>query len=396
MQRPIAAKAGLTGAISILLILPLFHSADAATPVLVSRQSPVAYSADANVPQRWRNYALASITPVFSWAPTISRSVPQITDTNDSLAGFAISLSALSGQSIGSLNLSIAQTDVDNRVQALSTPQLDVSAELADRKLKRTVVAPSFVSSFGSSGTFGVTAILAYQRFASLGLGETALNDGTQVQPLVPGETSYGAGLRLDAGDSLLNRLSWTAAYQSRVNMDALNSLRGVYSDPGQFDIPSSASVGLSYALTSALSFDVGAQRVMYSAVTPFTSPALPRRFLALLGSGASPVFAWQDLTVYSAGWMWRDDAIGNIELRYTTRQQPSPTSALLRNALNANPADHTVAFAYSRNTGRQSTLSLQAIYSSAPYFLGVPSYRSSDRITGSQLEYQAAWGMRF
>ena len=396
MQRPTAANAGLRGVISILLTLPLFHSADASTPDQVSRQSPVAYSAGANVPQRWRNYALASITPTFSWAPTISRSVPQITDTNESLAGFAISLSALGGQSIGSLNLSIAHAVVDNHVQALSAPQLDVSAELADSKLKRTVVAPSFVSNFGASGTFGVTAILAYQRFASLGLGETALNEDAPVQSVIPGETSYGAGLRLDAGDSLLGRLSWSAAFQSRVNMDALNSLRGVYSDPGQFDIPSSTSVGLSYALTPALSFDVGAQRVRYSAVTPFTSPALPRRFLALLGSGASPVFAWQDLTVYSAGWMWRDDTIGNVELRYTSRQQPSPTSALLRNALDANPADHTVAFAYSRSTGRQATLSVQAIYSSAAYFLGVPSYRASDRTTGSQIEYQAAWGMRF
>lgn len=384
------------GAISILLTLPLSHPADASTPNQVSSQLPVAYSTDANVPQRWRNYALASITPSFSWAPVTSRSVPQVTDTDAALAGFAVSIPALGGQSIGTLNLSIAHADVDNRVQALSGPQLDVRAEFADAGLKRTVVAPSFVSNFGSSGSFGVTAIFAYQRFASLGLGETATQEGAPIQPLVQGETSYGAGLRLDVGDSLLDRLSWSGAYQSRVNMDALNSLRGVYSDPGQFDIPASASVGLSYALTQALSFDVGAQRVMYSDVTPFTSPALPRRFLALLGSGASPVFAWQDLTVYSAGWMWRDDAIGNVELRYTTRQQPSPSSALLRNALDANPADHTVAFGYSRKTGRQATLSLQAIYSSAPYFLGVPSYRSSDRTTGSQIEYQAAWGMRF
>ena len=384
------------GALGILLTLPLFQSANASTASQLSPLSPVAHSTDANVPQRWRNYALSSITPTFSWAPAISRSVPQVTDTNEALAGFAVSIHALGGQSIGTLNLSIAHAVVDNRVQALSSPQLNVRAELADAGLKRTVIAPSFVSNFGSSGSFGVTAILAYQRFASLGLGETVLHEGAPLQSLIPGETSYGAGLRLDVGDALLNRLSWSAAYQSRVNMDALNSLHGVYSDPGQFDIPSSASVGLSYALTSALSFDVGAQRVMYSDVTPFTSPALPRRFLALLGSGASPVFAWQDLTVYSAGWMWRDDALGNIELRYTTRQQPAPTSALLRNALDANPADHTVALGYSRSTGRQATLSLQAIFSSAPYFLGVPSYRSSDRTTGSQIEYQAAWGMHF
>jgi hypothetical protein len=67
-----------------------------------------------------------------------------------------------------------------------------------------------------------------------------------------------------------------------------------------------------------------------------------------------------------------------------------------LSNALDSSPADHTVAVGYSRSTGQQATLSLQAIYSSAPYFLGVPSYRSTDRVTGNQVEYEAAWSWRF
>ena len=396
MQRPTTATASFLGALGILLTLPISFAANAATVPHVSSGMTVADSSDASVPQRWRNYALASITPAFSWSPTISRDTPQITDSPDALANFGLTLQILGQQPISTLNLSIAQQRVDNRVQALSSPRLDVGSELDDVALKRTIVAPSLTGQWGQAGSFGITAILAYQRFASLGLGESTLRDGMPVWPLVPGETSYGAGARLDVGNTLFNRMSWNAAYQSRVNMDALNSLRGVYSDPGQFDIPASASVGVSYALTPAMSVDVGAQRVIYSDVTPFTSPALPRRFLALLGSGVSPVFAWDDLTVYSAGWIVRNQALGNIELRYTTRQQPSPTSGLLRNALDANPADHTVAIGYSRNTGKQAMLSLQAIYSSAPYFLGVPSYRAANRVTGNQLEYQAAWAMRF
>ncbi len=396
MQRPTTATASFVGALGVLLTLPISFSANAATVSHASSGMTVAETGAASVPQRWRNYALASITPAFSWSPTISRDPPQITDSPDALASFALTLQDLGQQPIGTLNLSIAQQRVDNRVQALSSPRLDVGSDLPDVVLKRTIVAPSLTSQWGQTGSFGVTAILAYQRFASLGFGESTLHDGMPVWPLVSGETSYGAGVRLDVGNTLFSRLSWNAAYQSRVNMDALKSLRGVYSDPGQFDIPASASVGVSYALTPAMSVDVGAQRVIYSDVTPFTSPALPRRFLALLGSGVSPVFAWDDLTVYSAGWMLRNQTLGNIELRYTTRQQPSPTSALLRNALGANPADHTVAIGYSRNTGKQAMLSLQAIYSSAPYFLGVPSYRSANRVTGNQVEYQAAWALRF
>ncbi len=360
-----------------------------------SPRPTVAGESDASVPHRWRNYALSSITPSFSWAPSVDRAVPQITDAQ-ALADFSLVLHSSSGQAIGSLNLSVANEVVDGRTRALAGPLLDVRAELPEPGLKRTVIAPSFTGQWGAAGSLGVTAILAYQRYASLGLGESSLGNGTPLWPVMLGETSYGAGLRFDIGNALSNRLSWSAAYQSHVNMDALNSIRGVYTDPGQFDIPGSASVGVSYSLSPSTSVDFGAQRVMYSEVTPFTSPALPRRFLALLGSGASPVFAWQDLTVYSAALNWSDSRFGHIELRYTTRQQPSPTSSLLRNALESNPADHTIGLGYSRSTGKRASLSVQAIYSSAPYFLGVPSDRSNARTTGSQFEYQAAWGWRF
>lgn len=396
MQRPTAATASFLGALSFVLTLPISFSANAASVSQASSGVTVADATAAGVPQRWRNYALASITPAFSWAPAISQDPPQVTDPSNTLANFALALQGFDRQPLATLNLSIAEQRVDNRVQALASPRLDVASELPDFALKRTIVAPSLTSQWGTTGSVGLTALLAYQRFASLGLGESNLHDGISVWPLVPSETSYGVGARLDVGNTLFNRLSWNAAYQSRVNMDALNSLRGVYSDPGQFDIPASASVGLSYALTPVVSVDVGAERVVYSDVTPYTSPALPRRFLALLGSGVSPVFAWDDLTVYSAGLTLRNQALGNFELRYTTRQQPSPSSNLLRNALGSDPADHTVAIGYARNTGKNAMLSLQAVYSSAPYFLGLPSYRSVDRVTGSQLEYQAAWAWWF
>lgn len=384
------------GVLGLVLTLPLSFSASAATPPGLQQQPAVAATNSEAVPERWRNYALSSITPGFSWAPVSVSEAPRVTDTTGIDAYVALAFGSIADRPISSLNLSVAQAVVGERAQALSSQQLEIAADLPGVGLMRTVVAPSWVTRWGEQGLVGVTAVLAYQRFATLGMGEAYLNEGMPLWPVVPGETSYGAGLRMDIGNSLVDKLSWSAAIQSQVDMDSLNSLRGVYSDPGQFDIPASASFGLSYALTPALSFDVGAERVMYSQVTPFTSPALPRHFLALLGSGASPDFAWENLTVYSAGWTLSDARIGIFELRYTTRQQPEPTSDLLRTALGVDTADHTIGFGYSKATGRSSMFSLQAVYSSAPYFLGVPSYRSSNRYTGSQFEYEAAWTMRF
>ncbi len=348
------------------------------------------------MPMRWRDYALSSITPRFAWAAAPQNvDAPLVTDTAVDATSVAFALGFFESSNM-SLAVGIARQTIDQRVPVLAAPTVDVSSELPRFGLQRTIVAPSYVRQWGQSGAIGVTAVLAYQRFATLGFGEVSLRDDAAFWPTMAGESSYGGGMRVDADNVFGDRLRWNAAYQSRVNMDALNSYRGVYSDPGQFDLPASLSLGLSYSLTRALSFDVGVQRVMYGDVTPFTSSAFPRRFLALLGTGASPEFAWQDLDVYSAGWTWRNEALGNVELRYTTRQQPSPTSALLRTALDANPQDHTVALGYSRATGRNANVSLQAVYSSAPYFLGVPSYRAIDDSKGSNVEVEALWALHF
>lgn len=401
MQRASEATARkLVGAIGLALTLPVSFSATAVAHAATSNVAERVASAQgsSSMPGRWQAYALASITPGFSWAtgPGASESEPHVFDAVGDVRAFAFALSTVGQEPTAYFGLSIATHALDERPVNLSLPAEKLGSELPRLGLQRTVVAPSYIQRWGNSGSFGVTAVLAYQRFVTLGLGEVSVLGDSPIWPAMPGETSYGGGLRVDAGNSLGERLAWNVAYQSRVNMDAFNTYRGVYSEPGQFDIPASATVMLSYALTPSLSFEVGAQRVMYGNVPAFTNPALPRRFLVLLGTGASPEFAWQDLDVYSAGWTFRDRAFGELELRYTTRQQPLPSSALLRNALDADPADHTVALGYARGVGAHARMSLRAVYSSEPYFIGVPSYRARNDVTGSNIEFEALWALRF
>ena len=143
------------------------------------------------------------------------------------------------------------------------------------------------------------------------------------------------------------------------------------------------------------MSVGLDVTRVMYSKINAFTSHALPTRFLSLLGDGAAPDFAWQDLTVYAADLTWRATKRDAFELRWTSQQQPIPTSELLASVLSPEYTDNNFSVAYSRLLGDASMLRLAASYAPSQYFLGNASYLD-DGAQGAQVEVEAVWSVRF
>ncbi|WP_300620068.1 hypothetical protein [Dokdonella sp.] len=357
------------------------------------RASSVLETVSDSVPARWRDYALASITPQFSWALA-----PQALEPPRVLDNYSgrIERAPLFGMRTPGAELSIS---VANRVisdtPAVMPGQASHLVESPQSGLQRTVVAPSLALRWGDGGTVRLTGLLAYQRFATFNLG-LAQTDGWAPPPSWLGDSSYGAGARMDIGHFVTDRLSWNVGYQSHVSMGSFDRYRGVFSDRADFDIPASVSASLEYAITPNFSADLGVQRVDYSSIRPFASSNLPRRFLALLGDGSSPVFAWKDLDVYSIGWTLRDETLGNVQLRYTTRQQPVPTSRLLANALASATANDMMSLGWSRAFGRDAKLSVVASYASSPYYLLMPTYITRSDATASRVEFEALWSVRF
>jgi hypothetical protein len=352
-------------------------------------------SSSESVLTRWHDYALATITPQFTWAvQPVTNAPPNVLDHYGARLDMPPLFSM--GPTQTHVSLGVATGMVSDTPSHLAS-QTATTLGVPQNGVERTVVTPSLVQQWDDGSSARLSAVLAYQRYASIGLGMSQF--GNDVQPAsawAGGNTSYGAGARLDLGGPLSDNLRWGAAYQSRVGMDPFANYHGVFSDQGDFDIPANASVGMSYALSPQFGVDVGVQRVMYSAITPFTSSSLPRSFLALLGDGASPVFAWRDLTVYSVGWTMHNEDVGNFELRYTTRQEPVPTSSLLEHALSSDTANDMVSVGWSRAVGDRSHVSFAASYASSPYYLMMPVSHERDTSATSQVEFEALYSVRF
>jgi hypothetical protein len=404
MRRSTAKVKKLAGALGLILALPPFFAAAADHPGAGRVSSLAEFAQSASVLDAWREYALADLTLDFSWARDAIAPLAAPTLFDRGIAHIAPPASHFAGAGAAASALSVTLS----RTKASDTP-LFLPAEAPSLVqdytpgLQRYILTPSYTQPWGENSALGVSAIFAYQRFAGLGLGLDSMpvHGGINLAAAPFGSVntpgSYGTGMRVDFNSALNESVSWQVGYQSRVNMDAFNNYRGVYSEPGSFDIPASANIGLGYALTPDLKFDLGAERVMYSHIAPFTSAALPTRFLVLLGSSISPSFAWQDVDVYSVGWTWRDPGNGIWSLHYSTREQPLPTSRLLQSALDPYLAAHNVEFGFAHMFGPFSSLRLAATYAPTEFVLGLPTSNTLRNASdGNQLEYEALWTTRF
>lgn len=357
---------------------------------------------------QWREYARRGVMPEYSWSDAQGpRVAPTLLDTLQADASMLRSASLAAVGLTGSrLSVGFDSTGVGTDIGNGVTPSR--RSGMVDFDGPRNVIRNEFVSStyestLGRQGRFGVTAIAARQRFASDGLGAAPWSDRGHLAGTWAGShdaaarqgSSAGHGMRVSYWSPLVTNVAWSVSAQSRLDMDAFKSFRGVYAEAGDFDIPGRVEARLSWAPVSFATVALGVDRVYYSDIDTFTSAALPTRFLALLGDGNGPVFAWRDLTVYSIEGVLADRWDGRWSLRYTSTQQPTPTSALLERALD-DLSSNNVMLGYSHGIGRFGQLALNASYSADTYFLGAMPYSQRDFDRSSQFEVEAVLSVPF
>jgi hypothetical protein len=347
----------------------------------------------------WRDYALATLRPDFDWASDGDEPVRAPSLFERGRARLLPPASHFNGSIIESSPLHVAMSSTQVSTTPLYAPASEGLLPNLAPGLQRNVIAPSVTQRLGSVGSVTFSTIFAYQHFA--GVASTAAPSplGADFSAAAPmawrtSGTASGAGLRVDYASPLTESINWQAGVQSRINMDPLEGYHGLYAEPGTFDIPASANFGLGFRLAPNVRLDAGVERVMYSQIAPFTSSALPSRFLALLSSSASPEFVWQDLNVWSVGAAFRDGSDGDWSFRYSTREQPLPTSTLLANAL-PTPSSRNYEFAYARPFGQRSSLHFSASYAPTDFVLGIPLSYSVSR-GGNQVQWEALWITNF
>ncbi len=220
----------------------------------------------------------------------------------------------------------------------------------------------SYSVKLGKNHAFGFSAIGAYQMFKAEGLqafmGMTSdptklTNNGT--------DNSLGYGLKIGYLGKLGDNLSVGAKYQSKVFMSEFKEYAGLFAEQGDFDIPSSWTVGLAYEFSRefTLAFDV--KQIRYTdvkSVSNLLSDVSP------LGADDGSGFGWQNMMIFKLGmeykynrdWTWRGG--------YSYGTQPIPSEQMMFNILAPGVSKHHAAAGFSRVLNRQGN----AIHFAASY----------------------------
>lgn len=383
------------GPLPASMVYPRSNTLIAALVVALGGFTAARAAAADDVMADWRNYARGAMQPSFEWAADSKAAAPTLSSRVLVAETRLLATALVVGSERAPLTVSFATSVAGDSPSTTSAIGALHSLDAPGIGLVRKQLATGIEGALSERSLVSASVVLVNQQFASFGLGTEAVDDYTAAQ-IAAAESSAGTGVRVGFQQSLSERFSWSTDLQSRINMQAFQNYRGVFADPGNFDIPGQASVTARWTPTPRLDLALTAERVFYSDLVAFSSAALPVRFLALLGDGTSPEFRWRDLDVLVADAGLRLGESNRISLRYSTQQQPDPTSNLLRSMLAAGATNTNFVLGFEHRSARLGRLRLAGSYAPAEAFFGNISALARRPSSGAQLEGEVNWRYEF
>lgn len=161
--------------------------------------------------------------------------------------------------------------------------------------LMQLMIAPTLAYKINEQHSVGVAPVIAAQRFAAQGLQGFGVNN--------PGyDTAWGYGARIGWMGKFTDKVTVGAAYSTKMYMEEFDKYRGLFAEQGDFDIPSTWSLGIAVQATPEVKLALDYQRINYSDVKAIANPSSNVLLPAPFGADNGPGFGWQDVDVWKLG----------------------------------------------------------------------------------------------
>jgi len=275
--------------------------------------------------------------------------------------------------------------------------------------LSQLMVAPTFSMKFAPTQSFGISPLLAYQRFRATGL--QAFDNAPGFPPLTssPGSVtnngyanSTGVGLRLGYY-ARLGAFSAGAAFATKTKMGKFDKYKGLFAGQGSFDIPEHYGVGIGFDPAPGWNLRLDGERIKYSGVASVGNPSSNQ---APLGADNGPGFGWKDVSVLRLGVQWTATPAMTLRAGYNHCDNPVQASDVTFNILAPGvvkdhytlgatwslPGNAEVTVAYMH--AQRNSVTGASMFNS-PAFVG-PGNGGTETISMYENSLGIAWGMRF
>jgi len=281
-------------------------------------------------------------------------------------------------------------------------------AGTAGVNLEQLFINTTYARKINQKSSWGVSAILAYQRFEAKGLGTFAgfstnaanlSNNGT--------DDSFGFGFKLGVQGEVINGLTLAASYQSKIDMDEFDKYSGLFAENGDFDIPATWTLGLAFDFTPKTVFTFDVQQIEYSGVKAIANPmnnlinpsgCAGGNTQNCLGGANGAGFGWRDMTIvkfglqweYSPQWIWRAG--------YSHGKQPIPEAEVVFNILAPAVIEDHLTFGFTYGISSNSELNFSFMHALENSITGSNPLNPSQKVTleMTQNEAEVSWAWKF
>ncbi|MGE0372511.1 MAG: OmpP1/FadL family transporter [Gammaproteobacteria bacterium] len=260
--------------------------------------------------------------------------------------------------------------------------------------LAQLFVNLSYAQRLNDSTAWGLSPILAYQRFEATGLaafGAQGFSSDPDNLTDNGHDSSFGYGARIGITSELQPGLTLGAAYQTEMQMDEFDKYRGLFAEQGGFDIPATMTLGLAWETSPATTLLLDVQRIWYSDIKSVGAPMLPNLQTAQLGNDGGAGFGWEDVTVIKLGYQWVRDGDWTWRVGYSRCDQPIPESEVLFNILAPGVMEQHLTAGFTRRLGDAGEWSLAAMYAPEEEVSGANPLDPGQRITLRMDEWELA-----
>jgi long-chain fatty acid transport protein len=277
--------------------------------------------------------------------------------------------------------------------------------------LKQLFIAGTYAQKIDDKSSWGVTPVLVYQMFKATGLGSFA---GFSVDPANVSDngvsTSTGYGLKLGAQSEVNPGVTIAGAYQSKMTMSKFDDYAGLFADDGSFDIPSTITLGLAWAVTSNNVFTADIQKINYSEIDSIANPqalqlggctpGAPAVGATCLGGSNGTGFGWEDMTIIKLGYQWAGSDGYTWRAGISNGKQPIPDEETMFNIIAPAVIETHITFGFTKEIGSENEFNFAAMYAPSASVKGdnplVAPGSQTIELEMSQWELEGSYSMKF